>query len=1052
MKRKINFLVVLLFFGVCFVSAQQNLSVSGVVTDSSDGSPLTGVSIVLKGTTNGTISDVNGKYSLSVPQGSTIIFSFIGMEKQEIQAKSNVMNVSLQTDSKMLNEVVAIGYGTMKKKLITGATVQVKGDDLQKLSSTSVFTALQSQSPGVNITQSSGQPGESFKVVIRGMGTVNNFSPLYVIDGVAGGNLDGYNSSDIESVDVLKDGASCAIYGMNGANGVILVTTKQAKSGKIQVTYDGYMGYQNVYKMPSSLNAKQYMAVQDQINFNEGLAVNDWKTILGSNYDGVQNGTWNGTNWLDAIRNVNAPTHNHALNIVGGNDISKFSLGVSNTSQEGIFGSPVQSKYTRSTFRINSDHVILKSRSFDVIKIGETVNYNTSVKNGIGIGNQYWNDISDMLRAMPIMPNTDASGNYYSNIGTPLTKFEPLMSNPIADMINQRGYNETNNYNLNASANIQIQPIKNLIFKSQFNYQISANSSRSFIPTYALSTSDQNLVSRATQSASSGWNYSIENTLNYNFNLNASHFDVLLGQSMSQSGMGQDMSATNGNLLFNDFEHAFLNNTQGIAAGVTTVSGKPWDEGATSSFFGRINYDYNETYLASIIMRADASSNFGDGNRWGYFPSVSGGWVVSNESFMESSKGWLDFLKLRASWGENGNSKIPPFQYQATVAFDATAAYSFGNVKDAQQTGGYPLLLPNPDIKWETSIQTDLGFDARLFNSHLSIAFDYYDKFTKDWILKAPILATYGTGAPYINGGDIDNKGFEVALGWNDRIGKDFTFGISPNVSYNHNEVTRVGNSEGIIHGPINVLSQGTTEMNRVQLGFPVGYFYGYKTSGIFQNQADINAWKAAGNGILQSNVQPGDVKFTDVNHDGTINEKDKGMIGDPNPDFTLGLNFNAAYKGFDVIVALHGAFGQQIARSYRKFGDGRHENYTTEVFGSWHGEGTSNSMPRLTAGSNANYMNISDLYIENGDYLKAQNISVGYDFKKLFRKMPLTQARLYVTAQNLFTITSYKGQDPEVGTDAGTVSGSDNLWSNGIDIGFYPSPRTFLVGVNLKF
>ncbi|HEY5589628.1 MAG TPA: SusC/RagA family TonB-linked outer membrane protein, partial [Paludibacter sp.] len=631
MKRKIIFLSVLLLFGVYLVSAQQNLSVSGVVSDASDGSPLVGVSVLVKGSTNGTITDINGKYNLNASQGSTLVFSYIGMEKQEVIAKSNIVNVTLKSDSKLLDEVVAVGYGTMKKKMITGATVQVSGESLQKLSTTNVLTAMQSQTPGVNITQTSGQPGEGFKVNIRGVGTIGNSNPLYVIDGVTGGDINSLNSSDIESIDVLKDAASSAIYGARAANGVILITTKQGKSGKLEVTYDGYYGIQNVYKMPSLLNAQQYMNVQDEINFNEGLALNDWKTILGqSDYDAVKNGTWKGTNWLDAMRNPNAPTQNHSFNIVGGNDISKFSLGLSYTAQDGIFGAPVQSKYDRTTLRFNSDHVLLKNKSFDVIKVAETLNYNVSDKSGIGIGNQYWNDISNGLRAMPIMPITNSDGSYYTNIGKGLTGFDPLMSNPIADMVNQRGSNMSKNYNLNASANIQFQPIKNLIFKSQFGYKMSANSYRSFTPTYTLSTSDQNLISKVTQSASSGWSYTWENTANYKFNMNANHFDALVGQSIEKSGMGESMSATNGNLLFNDFTHAYLTNSQGIATGVTAVSGSPWGQGALASFFGRVNYDYNETYMASVVMRADGSSNFAANHRWGYFPSVSGGWVISN--------------------------------------------------------------------------------------------------------------------------------------------------------------------------------------------------------------------------------------------------------------------------------------------------------------------------------------------------------------------------------------------------------------------------------------
>lgn len=1052
MKRKLLFLSVLLLFGVCLVSAQQNLSVSGVVSDANDGNPLVGVSVIVKGTTLGTVTDLDGRYTIKVSQGATLVFSYIGMEKQEISVKSSVLNVKLQSDAQMLGEVVAVGYGTMKKKLVTGATVQVSGDNLQKLSTTSAFTALQSQTPGVSITQSSGQPGEGFKVNIRGIGTLGNSAPLYVIDGVAGGNLQNLNTADIESIDVLKDAASAAIYGARAANGVILVTTKQGKAGKLQVSYDGYVGIQNVYKMPSLLNAKQYMAIQDEVNFNEGLPLTDWQGVLGSNYDAALNGSY-GTNWLEEALNEDAPTQNHAINIVGGNDISKFSMGLSHTSQEGIIGKPVQSDYSRTTARLNSDHVLWKNKNFDIIKFGETLSYAYSTKQGIGIGNQYGNDISSMLRAMPIMPLYGEDGEYFVNIDKSLTGYESMMSNPIAGMVYNRGQNLSKNYNLDASMNLQIQPIKNLIFKSQFGYKMSASSYRQYQQDYKLSISDQRTVSSTQQSASSGWQYTFENTLNYKFALGNQHFDALVGQSIEKWGMGESVSATNGHLLFNDFLHAYIDNSQGIETGVTSVSGSPWGEGALASFFGRVNYDYNETYMASIVARADGSSNFASGNRWGYFPSVSVGWVASNESFMESTKSWLDFLKIRASWGTNGNQSISPFQYVAGVSFDDKAAYSFGNAKDSQTTGGYAYIQPNPDVKWETSIQKNIGLDARLFNSRLSVAFDVYDKFTKDWLLVAPALATVGTGAPWVNGGDIDNKGFEIALGWNDRIGKDFTYSVNANLSYNHNEVTRIDNAEGIIHGSSNVLSQGTTEMYRAEVGMPIGYFYGYQTSGIFQTEADIAAWKAAGNGILQANVQPGDVKFTDVDHNGVIDEDDKGMIGDPNPDYTVGGSINLGYKGFDFNISFNGALGHQIAKSYRKFGDGRHENYTTEVYQRWYGEGTSNKFPRLTAGTNPNYMNISDLYIEDADFVKIQNLSVGYDFKKLFKSLPMSQARIYFAAQNLFTFTNYTGMDPEVGySPVGTDGSTTDTWAKGIDLGFYPSPRTLLVGVNLKF
>jgi len=1040
------------------VEVQQGETINGIVKDAT-GEPLIGVSVVVRGTTNGVITDLDGNFSILIPdRNAVLVFSYVGFKPQEIAASGrNDWFITLQEDQGLLDEVVVVGYGVQKKKLITGATVQVSGDNLQKMSTTSAFTALQSQTPGVNITQSSGQPGEGFKVYIRGIGTIGDYAPLYVIDGVAGGDINNLNPADIESIDVLKDAASAAIYGARAANGVILVTTKQGKAGRIQVSYDGYIGFQNVYKMPSLLNAQQYMQVMDEINFNEGLAPNDWQKALGSYYNDAASGAWSGTNWLEQIRNKNAVTQSHAVNITGGSDLSRFSLGASYTSQEGILGKPVAPNYERTTVRMNSDHVLWKSDDLEIIKIGENMNYAYTVKSGIGIGNQYGNDISNALRGMPIMPVYDADGNYFDRLDLVemgLSNYEYMMANPTAIMEYERGYNSTKNHNLNMTAYLQIQPIKNLIFKSQFGYKMSSNSYRSYKPTYDMATSSTRTATLVDQHGGMGWSFAWDNTLNYRFTLgNAHHFDVLLGQSIEKSGMGEDFGATNGGMMFEGYKFAYLDNSSGLQPGVTTVMGAPWTPTRLVSFFGRVNYDYNETYMLSLIMRGDASSNFSRGNRWGYFPSISAGWLVTNEKFMDSSRGWLDFLKIRGSWGQNGNNKIDPFQYLAMISFDDTAAYSFGNNKDSQSVGGYASILPNPDITWETSEQLDLGFDARFLNSRLGVAFDWYTKKTKDWLVRAPILGAYGMGnkgAPYINGGTIENKGVEIGLNWNDRV-QDFRYGANVNFAYNKNEVTSIANAEGIIHGKAHVLSQGTTEMYRAQVNYPLGYFYGYKTAGVFQNQAEIDEWKAAGNGILQGNVQPGDVKFVDLNHDGVINDEDKTQIGNPHPKYTLGFSMNFDYKGFDLSFTTYGAFGQQIAKSYRKFGDGRHENYTTEVYERWHGEGTSNKWPRLTAGSNANYMNISDLYIENGDYLRMQNITIGYDFKRLFKTLPFSQARVYFTAQNLFTITGYSGMDPEVGYSADDNDGTDN-WASGIDLGFYPSPRTYLFGVNLKF
>lgn len=1048
MKRL--FFILLLFCAIppSLIFAQE-VQVSGVVTDASDGSPIIGAT-VLSSSKKGTATDLDGHYTIAVKKGEILKFSFLGKADKKVTVESNSrIDVALSDNNSVLDEVVVVGYGVQKKKLVTGATVQVSGDNLQKLSTTNAFTALQSQTPGVNIIQSSGQPGESFKVFVRGLGTNKSYAPLYVIDGVAGGDINNLNPADIESIDVLKDAAAAAIYGSRAANGIILVTTKQGKSGKIQIYLDSYYGVQNVYRMPSLLNAQQYMSIMDEVQFNEGLDAYNWKKILGSYYDSAQDGSWKGTNWLDAIRNKNAVVQNHTLNMVGGNDISRFSIGVGYTEQNGIFGSPVASKNERTTVRLNSDHVLLKAGTREVVKLGENLTYNYSVKSGIGIGSQYWNDISNMLRAIPIMPVRDSDGNYFDNSDKDemgLNQYDSQVANPIADMVYERGYNTSKNHNLNINTYLQVEPISGLTLKSQFGYKMSANSYRSYKPEYDLSTTTKNTVSSVTQSGGLGWSFTWDNTLDYKFNMNEHHFDALVGQSLEKWGNGEGFGGTNGNLLFDGYKYAYLSNSQGVASGITSVTGSPWDKGGISSVFGRVNYDWKETYMLTLIFRADGSSNFAKGHRWGYFPSVSGGWVASNESFLNSTKSWLDFLKLRGSWGQNGNCNIDAFQYLATIAFGGASSYSFGNNKNSQTTGSYPDILPNTDVTWEVSQQTDLGLDARFLNSRLGLAFDWYNKLTKKLLIKPDQLASFGTNPSYKNTGDVQNRGLEIALNWNDRFGKDFTYGVNFNIAYNKNKVTKIGNQEGIVHGPENVLAQGTTEVSRIEVGRPMGYFWGYKTAGIFQNQADIEAWKAAGNGILQANVQPGDVKFVDANHDGYITSEDKTMIGDPYPHYNLGFSFNIGYKGFDLNVAAHGAFGQQIARNYRQ--TSRIDNYTTEVYGRWHGDGTSNKMPRLTSNTNINYMAISDLYIENGDYLKCQNITLGYDFKKLFPKMPLQQARLYFTAQNLFTITGYSGMDPEVGSDAGTGV----PWASGIDIGYYPSPRTYLMGLNLKF
>ncbi|MDR3350955.1 MAG: TonB-dependent receptor [Prevotellaceae bacterium] len=1041
-------LYALFFCALSLTGYAQSVVVSGIVTDATDGSPMAGVSVQVQNSTVIAVTDGDGNFSINAKPGDVLVCSFIGKITQQITVPSDgKVSVALRDDVVALEEVVVMGYGVQKKKLVTGATVQVGGDDLQKLSTVSPLTAMQSQTPGVFIIQNSGQPGEGFKINIRGIGTTGNYQPLFVVDGVAGGSINNLNPSDIETIDVLKDAASAAIYGARAANGVVLITTKQGRFGseKLYVNYDGYFGWQNVYKMPAVLDAKQYMNIIDEVNFNMGRPLQNWQNVLqGGIYEKIQSGEWKGTNWLDEIRNPNAPIQNHAINIMGGGNRSNFSLGFSYTSQEGIFGKPVQSDFDRYTVRVNSNHTILKNKDLDIIKIGETLFYTYNDKRGIGIGSQYWNDISNMLRGLPIMPLHGSDGNYFDlddkeNSG--FNNYDSQFANPVADMVYQRGNNISKNHFMMASANIEVQPIKNLVFRSQFGYMFSANSYRQFTPIYALTSINQKDVAQVDQNGGVGFNYTWENTLNYKFALSEHHIDVLLGQSLEKSGFGESWGASAKGLIFDDFEHAWVSNNTGDKNNYA-VSGSPWGQGRLLSFFGRVNYDYKETYMLSLVMRADGSSNFARGHRWGYFPSVSAGWVLTNESFMESITSWMDFFKLRGSWGQNGNANITNFAYVATVVTDTYNGYSFGGVNNITP-GAYANKLPNQDLSWETSEQLDLGFDARFLRSRLNVAFDYYQKTTKDWLITAPVLAAYGTGAPQINGGDVQNRGVELAVNWRDNV-QDFQYSLGVNLAYNQNEVLRIANSEGIIHG-YGALFQGADEMFRTQVGFPIGYFYGYKTDGVFQNQAEIDAWRAAGKGFMQENPVPGDLKFSDLQPDGKINDDDKTIIGDPHPDITLGINLSLNYKGFDFGVSAYGGFGQEIAKSYRK-NDVPSENYTADVYNRWYGEGTSNRMPRLTDATTVNFGKVSDIYIEDGDYVKLSNITLGYDFKRLLPRLPFGQLRLYVTAQNLYTFTGYNGMDPEVGYSPGMD------WVQGIDIGYYPNPRTWLIGVNIKF
>ena len=1038
--------IILLCLPIMSVKAvpSQTSTVSGVVISGTDELPLVGVSVLVKETANGTITDIDGNFKLNVVSGQTLVFSYIGYVTQEIVVTDQKsLNVILKEDTEILDEVVVVGYGVQKKKLVTGATVQVKGESLAKMNTNSPLQGMQGQTPGVNISSTSGQPGSDMKVSIRGLGTVGNSSPLYLIDGV-GGDISTLNPADIESIDILKDAASAAIYGAQAANGVVLITTKSGKEGKAQISFDAYYGVQTVARKINMLNAKEYMTIMDEQAVNSGNTPYDWSSFR-SIYDA--NGNVHDTDWIDSMFKDNARTQSYTLGITGGSQTSTYALSLGYMSQEGVVGGKDVSNYERYNFRINSEHKIFKDS--DLLKVGEQVSFVYKMNNGISVSDQYNNTLRGAFATSPLAPIYSDNNAYDSSYNdTSNSDWYNGDGNPYGSMMtNSNNENKTATFSGNVYA--ELQPVRNLKLRSVFGAVYGSSEYRSFNPLYQFSIYTYNTTrTSATQNMNHSLGMTWTNTAAYDWTCGKHAFNALVGMEVYRYS-GTYLQAKTGALRegFDDWDHAYVGNgTASSADDGMSVDGYPHDESRSVSYFGRFGWNWKETYMLNATLRADGSSKFARGNRYGVFPSISAGWTLSNEKFMQNTQNWLDYLKLRASWGQVGNQNIDNYQYTAPITSSNTH-YIFGTTDGAPAQSGYwgayPSRLANENVTWETSEQTNIGIDARFLKSRLSLTADFYIKTTKDWLVEAPILATAGTGAPFINGGDVKNTGFELALTWNDQAGKDFNYNIGVNGAYNKNKVGNIPTEDGIIHGKINMLYDNTPEFYRAQNGHAIGYFWGYETAGIFQNKEQIANWNADGkHGILQADAQAGDVIYVDQNQDGIIDDNDKVDLGNGTPDFTYGFNVGFNYKNFDFSLVAYGAAGNQIVQSYRNHANSK-ANYTTAILNRWTGEGTSNRMPRVTD-TNINWQ-FSDLYLQDGDYLRISNITLGYDFAKLIKLKAISQARLYIQVQNAFTFTKYDGMDPEIGY--GT---SD--WVSGIDLGYYPRPRTFLAGVNLKF
>ncbi|HSJ11957.1 MAG TPA: TonB-dependent receptor [Gillisia sp.] len=1036
--KKITFFLIALFGGF-FSMYAQTISVQGKVTDQNE-LPLLGVNVLVKDATRGTTTDFDGNYLIEVSPNDILVFSYVGYQTREFQITgSQTLNVVLQEDADALEEVVVVGYGTQRKSVNTGAISSVKAEELEAVPNGRIEQTLQGRVSGVTIASNSGQPGSSSTVRVRGLTTFDTYggnSPLWVVDGVIvdAGGIGYLNQQDIESIEVLKDAASLAIYGARAASGVILVTTKKGKEGRFNVNYTGSYGFSAPENTVKLLNASQYAAIMNEKSVAAGgnILYPDLSVF------GV------GTDWQKAIFNDNAKRESHEFSLSGGNDVSNFYASFGLLDNSGIV-TPEISQYQKKGMRLNSTHKIS-----DMFKVGQTFGYTHQKYVGLGNTNsEYGGPLSSALNLDPITPivvtdpavaNTnlytsnpvfrDANGNPYG-ISTIVGQ---EMTNPVAYVLTRLGNSDYAD-DFVGNAFLEFMPIEQLTFRTSIGGNMSYWGGDFYTPEYFLSptvATSQNSLSRNTNKGF-GWN--IENTVSYGDTYGKHDFTLLLGQGTYVNGINSGTYTNYQNLPVTSYRDASFNYE--IPVSQRLGGAYTGNEHRVISLFSRLNYNYDEKYLFTGIIRRDGSSNFGPNNKFGIFPSFSTGWNVSNEDFWPQNE-TVTSLKLRAGYGVTGNDAIAPNGYLALISGGRN--YTFGRTGDQITIGYSPNAPANPDLKWEETSQLNIGADARLFRN-LTMTLEYYKKKTSG-ILQYFDLPGYvgATGSPLGNVADMENRGVELELGYNKNFG-DFNFSANGNVSYLENEVTFLGEDKDFItNGAAGFQSMG--DITRTQVGEAYNSFYGFRTAGIFQNREEINAYTDGNGNLIQPNAVPGDFRWVDTNGDGTISDDDKQFLGSPLPKYTFGLTLNMNYKAFDFMVFTQGAAGNKIFQGLRRL-DMQNANYSSRALSRWTGEGTSNDYPRLTNNDlNGNFSKASDFYLEDGDYLRIKIVQLGYSLPTdIINQMGAQKLRLYVTGENLYTFTDYTGYDPEIG---GNVLG--------IDRGYYPQARSFLFGVNLQF
>ncbi|MBQ3689399.1 MAG: TonB-dependent receptor [Bacteroidales bacterium] len=1048
MKRLLTLLLTLTLLTTAVFAQDARVTVSGKVTSKNDGDALIGVTIIEKGTTNGTITDIDGNYTLVVAENATLTASYVGYQSLEFVVPKNggTINFLLEEDNVGHEEVVVIGYGVQKKSVVTAAISGISAEDIQG-SSVRVDNALKGMTSGVTATAASGQPGEGAQIRIRGVGTINNSNPLYVVDGMPiDGGIDYLNPNDIQSIEVLKDAASGAVYGARAANGVILVTTKKGKSGAPKVSYDFSYGFQNPWKMRDVLNATEYATMVNEGAINSGL-----EPIY---ENPAQYGE--GTNWQKEVFNANAPILNHQLSIAGANDRVNYFISSGFYRQEGIVGGNFnRSNYQRFTLRSNTIYSLVDSKDrifLNKIDAGLNVSYSHIKSAGIETNSSFGSALGSALSLSPIMtvyaedpeavleryaatanfvPVYSADGRLYSIAGTNFNE----MTNPLASLSLPGSDNWSDHIVGNMFAEITL--IENLKFRSSFGTDMSFWGYDGYNKRFWLTPNNYSDRTKVYGEMDKNFTWQLENTLSYDKTISDHHFNILLGQSALEY-TGRNIGGSAYDMKDELSPRANLSFTTGLAAdGDQTVYGGEFNPHTLASLFARASYDYKGRYMAQFTIRRDGSSNFGPDKHYATFPSFSLGWNITEESFLANRPSWLESAKLRFSWGKNGNESIGQFRYTSLTSSGNN--YIFGSGADEKVTNGTkPSVLPNTVLCWEESKQTDLGLDLGFYKNALTVTIDWYKKRTDGMLMEMPIPSYVGEQKPTGNVGIMDNKGWEFDVTYRWKAGA-WNFKINANATYLKNELINYGNEEGYANLDS---QQGMGTITRAENGYPFPFFYGYKTNGIFQNFAQINAYTNAEGELLQPDAKPGDVIFVDNNNDGEITEADKTQIGKGMPDWTYGLNFSADYKGFDFSMQFNGTFGNDIYDATRR-NDINYQNLPAFMKDRWTGENTSNKYPKYVWGDTKNWQS-SDLFVSNGSFLRLRNIELGYTLPQyITKKAFIERVRFYVAAQNLLTLTKYEGFDPEIS------SGGTSL---GIDRGVYPQARVITFGVNVNF